>query len=116
MVHVMVNLTIKDRIVLLQILKGFTGDVIFARIIKDSMTAIGFEAEELAKIGMEFDADSGETHWNESSDSTRDFEFEEIVFNKIQQVFVKKNDANTITIDDLDLYEKFVDVAKVEEE
>ena len=116
MVHVMVNLTIKDRIVLLQILKAMAGDVIFVRIIKDSMDAIGFKAEELAEIGMEFDADSGETHWNESSDSTRDFEFEEIVFNKIQQVFVKKNDANQITIDDLDLYEKFVDVAKVEEE
>ena len=108
MVHVMVNLTIKDRIVLLQILKGFTGDVIFARIIKDSMTAIGFEAEELAKIGMEFDADSGETHWKESEDSTRDFEFEEIVFNKVKKIFTDKNKANNIGIDDLDLYLKFV--------
>ena len=103
-----IELAIKERIVLLQVLKGMTGDIIFARVVKDSMDTIGFKAEELAEIGMNYDEATGETHWKENSESTRTFAIDEIIFNKIKQVFVKKNDANTLTIDDIDLYTKIV--------
>ena len=103
-----IELTIKERIILLQILKGMQSDIITMRVMKNVMDDVGFDSAELKEIGMEYDSDTGETHWKESSESTRNFTIDEIIFNKVKQVFVKKNEANQITLDDLDLYEKFV--------
>jgi len=103
-----IELTIKERIVLLQIMKGFTGDIILMKVLRKTLDDIGFDAEELKEIDLKFDPNTGETRWSETATSVREFQLDEIVFNKIKESLKTLNGQNKITFDYIDLYLKIV--------
>ena len=102
-----IELAVKERIILLNILKGMQGDIFLLKVMKKAIDDIGFSEEELTNLNFQFDKESGQTTWTEEEGGS-EFEIDDIIVNKIKENFKSMNEKRQLGLDHLSIYEKIV--------
>jgi len=98
------QLNVKERLVLLQMLPGLRGNLATLRIIDDLMRDLGFTEEEYKELG--FEADGDQLRWNES-DAVKDVEIGPKARESIQGALRGLDKGGQLSRDHLSLCDKF---------
>ena len=108
------ELTIAERILLGTLLGPIAADVVTLRIVRGLQTEIGFSDEESEEL--QFENADGQIKWNPEAPQTKEFEFKAVASAIIVEQLKKASDSKTLTLQQLDLYEKFCPEDEAEEE
>jgi hypothetical protein len=103
----MVELTIGERLMLGMLLGPIAADVVTLRIVRDLQTEIGFSDEESEELKFA-PTESGQIRWNPEAVQTREFDFKPAALRIIEAQLRKANANKTLTLQQLDLYDKFI--------
>lgn len=100
------QLSVFDRVLLLNILPD-KGDVTTLRIIRDLQTNLGFDEEETARIGIR-NVDGG-VQWDAAKAELRDIPIGPRAHALIVQTLDELSKKKTLTLQQLDLYDRFTE-------
>lgn len=99
------QLTIKDRLILLNILPK-EHDILSLKIIRDLQNKLGITEEEFKEVDLKIE--NGNYTWNTSKDIAKLFEIGEKATEIIIESFKKLNAQKKISIEMIDTYEIFI--------
>lgn len=98
-------LSVRDRIILLQVLPR-QGNVTNLRIIRDLEREMGFSEEETTALKLE-SSERG-VKWDKSSEVDKEIAIGEVAAKLIHDAFVDLDKRNALSLEHLDVYDKFV--------
>ena len=98
-------LSVRERIILLQVLPR-QGNVTNLRIIRDLEREMGFSEEETIALKLE-SSDKG-VKWDKEAEVAREVAIGEIAAKPIHDAFVDLDKRNLLSLEHLDVYDKFV--------
>lgn len=111
----MTELTIGERLMLGMLLGPIAADVITLRIVRALQEELSFSEEENAELKFET-SDNGQVRWSLDAPQTKEFNFEPVATAIIQEQLKKVSDSKALTLQQLDLYEKFCPEDEEEDE
>ena len=102
------KLNVKERLLLLSILPR-ESDFVTLRIVKNLQTDLSFSEDEVKTYGFKTEAVNGQsvTTWNPSNDSEKEVNMGEKASDVIVEALRKINNEKKLTMEQLELYEKF---------
>ena len=98
-------LDIRDRLLILSVLPN-EGNILTIRILRDLKNALSFTEEEIKEHGIK-EAAEGFTTWN--APYSKDIAIGEKATDIIKDVLKAKSDSRKLSIEMIDLYERFVE-------
>lgn len=98
-------LSVRDRIILLQVLPR-QGNVTNLRIIRDLERELGFSEEEIKTFKFET-TDAG-VKWDKTAEVDKEIAIGEVAAKLIHDAFVELDKRNALSLEHLDVYDKFV--------
>jgi hypothetical protein len=111
----MMELTIGERLMLGMLLGPIAADVVTLRIVRDLQAELGFSDEESEELKFEA-TENGQIKWNTEAPQTKEFEFKPAALRIIVEQLKKASVSKTLTLQQLNLYEKFCPEEEEEEE
>ncbi len=99
------ELTIGDRIMLGAMLTPIAADVITLRIVRELQEELSFSDEE--NEALQFENQDGRISWDLTVPQTKEFDFKPAATRIIADQLKKANASKTLTLQQLDLYDKF---------
>ena len=109
------ELTVAERIMLGALLGPIAADVVTLRIVRGLQTELGFSEEESEELQFDASAD-GQIKWSPEAPQTKEFEFKSVASAIIAEQLKTASDSKTLTMQQLDLYEKFCPEEEAEKE
>lgn len=106
------ELKVAERLMLLNILPQ-EGDIVILRVVRDAQSAIGLTEEELA--ALELKQEEGRVVWKSEADVPKDITIGPRVVSIIVEKLTKLNEEKKLTLQQLALYEKFVEPPEPDE-
>jgi len=100
------NLSVLDRVVILTILPK-EGNFATLKILQELRMALSFTEKELKKFKITVDEELGTTNWEEGSGEV-EIPMGEKATELVTQSLEAMNSANTLKVDMMDTYEKFI--------
>jgi hypothetical protein len=108
----MMELTVAERLMLGMLLGPIAADVITLRIVRNLQEELSFSDEESEELEFDDkDADgkqTGQVKWNQDAPQTKEFDFKPAALRIIVEQLKKANASKTLTLQQLDLYDKFI--------
>lgn len=101
------ELAVADRIMLNALIAPMASDVLTLRLIRALQEELSFTDEETEALKFERSPDGKGVNWDEEAPQTREFTFSKVVHGLIVEQLQKANAAKSLTLQQLDLYEKF---------
>jgi len=102
------QLDVRGRILLLNLLRSSQGDIILMKLIKRVTEDVSFSKEELTGYGFKYNAETGETHWDEGLADKKEIDIDELIVNLIKSRLRELNKGGKIGLDHIDLWDMFV--------
>lgn len=99
------ELTIGDRIMLGMMLGPIAADVVTLRVVRDLQMELSFSDEE--SEALKFKNEDGQITWNPEAPQTKEFEFSSVSLAIIRDQLKKTSANKALTLQQLDLYDKF---------
>ena len=100
------ELTVADRIMLGAMLTPIAADVVTLRIVRSLQEELGFSDEEAEEL--KFNNENGRVTWNLDVPQTKEFDFKPAALRIVQEQLKKASKSKTLTLQQLDLYDKFI--------
>ena len=101
------KLSVQDRLLLLNTLGTYAGGITTVRIVSDLMRDLGFDEAEHKALGLK-QVDGG-VHWDKNGSAPKDIDVGEKAISIIAEQLKKMDAAETLTMEYLPLYERFVE-------
>ena len=99
------ELKVAERIMLGAMIAPIASDVVTLRLVRHLQEELSFSDEE--SEGLSFKQEGKRTTWNLDVPQTKEFTFSPTVLAIIKTQLSKVNDSKQLTLQQLDLYEKF---------
>ena len=106
------ELSVLERLLLLELLRGQSGDIVTLRVVTDALKAVGFTEPE-HKILAFVNNDAGNVSWNPLD--PQKIELGEKAGELIAAGLKKLSDAEKLTLEHVSLWDKFVGEEKAED-
>jgi hypothetical protein len=103
--EVTVELTIVDRLLLGNLLSPVAGNMVTLRIVRGLQETLSFGEEEKAELGLRQEGD--QVKWNQDAQVSKEFTFKAGAVEVIQQELKKADAVGQLTLDHVDLFDKF---------
>ena len=101
----MIELSVGERIMMGNMLAPIASDVLSLRIVRKLQEELSFSDTEIE--ALEFERTEGRVTWNTDVPQTKEFDFQPGALRIIQEQLKKANASKTLTLQQLDLYDKF---------
>ncbi len=110
------ELMVTERLMLGALLGPIAADVVTLRVVRNLQEQLGFSDEEAEALnfhpGTKTNAageeeEDGRVLWNKDAPQTKEFEFKPAALRIIQEQLRKASNSKTLTLQQLDLYDKF---------
>lgn len=102
-----VSLSVKDRIIVLNMLRQAQGDIVLLKVIKKTIDQVGFDPDEIKHYGFVFDPETGQTNWEDDGEK-KEIEMDDAVFRTISEQVRKMNKEGKLGLDYISIYDEFV--------
>lgn len=99
------ELKVAERIMLGAMIAPIAADVVTLRLVRHLQEELSFSDEE--SEGLAFEQKDTQMTWNVEVPQTKEFEFSPIVLGIIKAQLKKVSDSKQLTLQQLDLYDKF---------
>ncbi len=99
------ELKVSERIILGALIAPIAADVVTLRLVRHLQEELSFTDEE--SEGLKFEQEGKRTTWNLDVPQTKEFEFSPTVLGIIEAQLKKVSDTKQLTLQQLDLYDKF---------
>ncbi len=110
----MIELTVGERVMLGTMLAPIAADVVTLRIVRKLQEELSFSDEETE--ALEFERKDSRVTWNTNVPQTKEFDFQPGALRVIHEQLKKANASKTLTLQQLDLYDKFCPEEETEQE
>lgn len=101
------QLNILDRLTLLNILAPVEGNVVTLRVVRDLQRELSFTDDEVRDFQIV--QEGSQVRWTAESTDAREFEFNDTARKLIRDALQKISDEGKLTLQSLDLAEKFLE-------
>lgn len=101
------KLGVMERLMLMNLLANAEGNVLTLRIVRDLQSELGFSEEELQALNIV--QEPGRIVWNQSADVGKEIDIGSRAQEIISGALKKLDDVGKLTMNQLALYEKFVE-------
>lgn len=101
------NLTIKQRVILLTMSAGFIGNMVSLRDVRTFREDVALTDEEQKTVNLRH-TDSGDLQWDEPVPIIRDIDVPDRAKELVAASLVKMDEAGGLSLDHLELYDLFV--------
>lgn len=101
------ELTVAERLMLGMLLGPIAADVVTLRVVRSLQEEIGFSEEEAEELKFEVN-ETGQVKWSLDAPQTKEFDFKPVAMHIIQDQLKRASATKTLTLQQLDLYDKFV--------
>ncbi len=108
------ELKIAERIMLGAMLAPIAADVVTLRIVRQLQEELSFSEEEAG--ALELKTENGRVTWNLDAPQSKEFEFKPTALRIIQEQLRKASATKSLTLQQLDLYDKFCPEDEQEDE
>jgi hypothetical protein len=110
----MIELGVAERIMMGTMLAPIAADVVTLRIVRKLQEELSFSEQEAE--ALEFARVDGKVTWKLDVPQTKEFDFQPTAVRIIQEQLKKANASKTLTLQQLDLYDKFCPEEETEQE